>query len=265
MSGSSGPQPLHTGLWCLLDICPVPLLRRALWPSARHPSWPRDLAERGRRPEMETPPALAVITPLTSARPPSNAWHRPNDSVQNWFHTRFHAYSCASAANEKAAAHLNFELSNHIVLSGDLDQFLVALLPGAPTKCPALCWQWNVAFTRWRRRAQTSVPLGHIRSWIYSSAHLVGALQWKQLVRSRGHSCGRGKKGNPFVFAWPQWTARPRSGGRPLCSGERCSLRGTGKSISCLVNRWLDAPQGKQSSAVCHCCSTEVIYIYMYV
>lgn len=62
-----------------------------------------------------------------------------------------------------------------------------------------------------------------------------------------------GKKGNPFVFAWPHWTAPPCSAGRPLCSGEWCSLRGTGESISCLVNRWLDAPRGKQSNAVCHC------------
>lgn len=75
------------------------------------------------------------------------------------------------------------------------------------------------------------------------------------------------KKGNPFVLAWPRWTVRPRSGGSPLCSGERCSLRGTGKSISCLVNRWLDAPQGKQSSAVCRCCSATAFFfffIFMY-
>lgn len=43
---------------------------------------------------------------FTSAQHLSNALHRPNDLVQKGFHAWFHAYSCASPENPKAAAHL---------------------------------------------------------------------------------------------------------------------------------------------------------------
>lgn len=48
----------------------------------------------------------------------------------------------------------HFELSNHIVLSGDLDQSLWHWCLVHQVSFNVLILQWNVVFTRWQRRAQ---------------------------------------------------------------------------------------------------------------